>query len=336
MKATALPVTEQAHEDSLMTAASLQTSRLLRAVEVWSPTSDGNCLERTSSIYRGAETFAAVSNEAHFDHGQGLPGLVWDAGVPVMFDDLGSRDFLRHEAAREDGLEAGIGVPVFDGEEMVSVLLFLFATTEITSAAFESWILEETRHELMPGTGYYANLDRFRRMTQYLRFPYGAGLPGDVWQARMPRLIDRLANSTDFLRASGADAEGLDFGLAVPVVHGDDAIRAVCVLLSCNASPIAQALQIWTPNEDRSAFEPTSVLSPGVPGMSALMREQSCEIGQGLVGTVWQTRRPLVSSGFEEESNPLAAFAAEHDLTWSAGWPVIAHGEVQAVCVFID
>jgi hypothetical protein len=196
---------------------------------------------------------------------------VWEAGVPVDFNDLASTDFVRHKAAREDGLTAGIGVPVFDGEKLVAVLLFLCHTSEICAAAFESWILEETRNELMPGTGFYANLDRFRRMTQYLRFPYGAGLPGDVWQTRMPRLMNRLADSTDFLRASGADAEGLDFGLAVPVIRNHDDIRSVVLLLCSDRSPISQVIQIWTPNEDRSAFELTSTVASGAPPMASLV-----------------------------------------------------------------
>lgn len=318
-----------------MSLSVIQSQRVVRAVEVWSPTDGGSALRRTSSMYSNANAFAAASEEQQFDHGQGLPGLVWSAGVPVVFDDLDSRDFLRHEAAREDGLSAGIGVPVFDGAELVSVLLFLFETTEIATAAFESWVLEETRNELVLGTGYYANLDRFRRMTQYLRFPYGAGLPGGVWQTRMPRLIDRLADSTDFLRASGADAEGLDYGLAVPVVHEHDSVRAVCVLLSSAKSPLSQAIHVWTPNAERSAFEPSVVFS-AAPSLDELADQPACGIGEGLVGSVWKSRRPIVCDGFETAGEVFAERAAALGLSWFVGWPVIAHGEVQAVVVLMD
>ena len=70
--------------------------------------------------------------------------------------------------------------------------------------------------------------------------------------------------------------------------------------------------------------------------MASLCHELSCASGEGLVGTVWQNRRPEVRTGFETESQPLAELALECGLAWSAGWPVIAHGEVQAICVFID
>ena len=319
-----------------MNVATRSSTKLLRAVEVWCPDEDGLQLERTSSFYADADAFEAVSEKTKFHPGSGLPGLVWEAGVPVVFDDLESTDFVRHEAARMDELTAGVGVPVFDGEKLVSVLLFLCHTSEISAAAFESWIIEVTRNELMPGTCFYANLDRFRRMTLYLRFPYGAGLPGDVWQTRMPRLISRLANSTDFLRASGADAEGLDFGLAVPVIRNQDEVRSVVLLLSANRSPISQVIQIWTPNEDRSAFELTSTVAPGAPQMEGLCHEISCSEGEGLVGSVVQNRRPEIRTGFETELEPIAERALECGLRWSAGWPVIAHGEVQAVCVFMD
>ena len=217
-----------------MEVATSKRTRLLRSVEVWTPTANGLQLERSSAFYSEADTFETVSDKTRFHMGSGLPGLVWKAGVPVVFNDLATTDFVRHEAACKDELTAGMGVPIFDGEQFVAVLLFLCHTSDISAAAFESWVLDETRHELTPGTGFYANLDRFRRMTQYLRFPYGAGLPGDVWQSRMPRLLDRLADSTDFLRASGADAEGLDFGLAVPVIRNHEDIRSVVLLLSAN------------------------------------------------------------------------------------------------------
>lgn len=319
-----------------MEVASTKRTRLLRAVEVWTPTTNGLQLERSSAVYAEADTFETVSNKTRFHMGSGLPGLVWKAGVPVVFNDLTTTDFVRHEAASKDELTAGIGVPIFDGEQFVAVLLFLCHTSDISAAAFESWILDETRHELTPGTGFYANLDRFRRMTQYLRFPYGAGLPGDAWQSRMPRLLDRLADSTDFLRASGADAEGLDFGLAVPVIRNREDIRSVVLLLSANRSPVSQVIQIWTPNEDRSAFNLTSTVAPGAGLMADLCHEISCAPGEGLVGTVWNNRMPLVQTGFDSEPESLALPAKEYGLTWSAGWPVIAYGQVQAVCVFID
>ncbi len=319
-----------------MNVATKKSARLLRAVEVWSPTANGSQLERSSACYADADAFAAVSDKTRFHRGSGLPGLVWEAGVPVVFNDLTTTDFVRHEAACRDELTAGVGVPIFDGDQLVAVLLFLCHTSEISAAAFESWVLEETRNELMPGTGFYANLDRFRRMTQYLRFPYGAGLPGDVWQSRMPRLLDRLADSTDFLRASGADAEGLDFGLAVPVIRNDEDIRSVVLLLSANRSPVSQVIQIWTPSEDRSTFDLTSTIAPGARPMEELCHEISCGPGEGLVGTVWNHRKPVVQTGFDSESSSLALLANECGLTWSAGWPVIAHGQVQAVCVFMD
>lgn len=319
-----------------MNVATKDRARLLRAVEIWSPDGTGQYLERSSAYYSDATSFESVSDRTQFSPGTGLPGLVWEAGVPVIFNDLAATDFVRHEAAAEDQLTAGIGVPVFDGDRFVAVLLFLCHTTEISATAFESWVLEETRNELMPGTGFYSNLDRFRRMTQYLRFPYGAGLPGDVWQTRMPRLLDRLADSTDFLRASGADAEGLDFGLAVPVIRNAEDIRSVVLLLSSNRSPVSQVLQIWTPNEDNSAFDLTSTVAPGNEAMSSLCHQVSCSPNEGLVGQVWQQRRPLVQTGFDSEPETLAHPANECGLLWSAGWPVIAHGEVQAVCVLMD
>ena len=70
--------------------------------------------------------------------------------------------------------------------------------------------------------------------------------------------------------------------------------------------------------------------------MASLCHEISCAVGEGLVGTVWKNRRPEIRTGFETEPQLVAERALECGLTWSAGWPVISHGEVQAVCVFMD
>lgn len=310
-------------------------SSLLKVVEVWTPDADDR-LVVDSAVYSGVDAFQAASEGLRLDPGAGLPGWVREARVPVLFEDLSSKDFVRNEAAAECNLGAGFGLPVFDGDQLTAVMIFLFDADELARGAFESWLPNIDRHELELGTGYYSDLDRFRRMSQYLRFPYGAGLPGQVWQTITPELIGRLGESSQFLRASGAEADGLDSGLAVPVVRGVDEVLSVFVMLSANTPPIARTMQTWIPDVSDGAFELSGVVASDLPQLESVASELRYKPGEGLVGQVLETRKPLVMTDFSTERPPMADLAREVGLTWGLGWPVIAHGQVQAVCVILD
>lgn len=309
------------------------TSSLLRVIEVWTPDADG-ALTVESAIYSGVDQFEQSSEGLRLTDGAGLPGWVWSAGVPVLFEDLCSRDFVRNEAAAASNLGAGFGLPVFDGDELAAVMIFLFDADELVKGAFESWLPNEIRNELELGTGYYSSLERFRRLSQYLRFPYGAGLPGEVWQTLSPRLIDRLGESSQFLRASGAEGDGLRSGLAVPIVSGDDTLRSVFVLLSANEPPIARALQTWTPVGE--FLELSCVVASGLPELEQQTGQIRCQRGEGLAGRVRESRRPEAICSFSNEPREFAKIAEDAGLSWALAWPVITHGEVQSICVILD
>lgn len=311
------------------------TFSLLRVAEVWIPDSDGK-LAVESAMYNGVDSFEQASQSLRLSEGEGLPGWVRSAGVPVLFEDLSSRDFVRNEAAAASNLGAGFGLPVFDGDDLAAVMILLFDADELVKGAFESWLPNDLRNELELGTGYYSSLERFRRLSQYLRFPYGAGLPGEVWQTLSPRLIDCLGESSQFLRASGAEAEGLNSGLAVPIVSGEDALRSVFVMLSANELPIARVIQTWRPSASGEGFELSSVVATGLPEFAQQSNQIRCRHGEGLVGRILETRRPAVISDFSNEPADITELAGLAGMSWALAWPVITHGEVQAVCMLLD
>jgi len=310
-------------------------SSLLKVVEVWTPSADG-ALVVDSAMYAEVDAFGEATQSLRLDSGAGLPGWVSEARVPVLFDDLSSADFVRSGAATESNLGAGFGLPVFDGDELTAVMIFLFDADELARSAFESWLPNTTRHELELGTGYYSDLDRFRRLSQYLRFPYGAGLPGEVWQTLAPQLIDRLGESSHFLRASGAVADGLDSGLAVPVVSGRDHLNAVFVMLSSNSSPIARALQIWLPSEADDVFELSDVVAPTLPELAGRGGQLLSTPGEGLIGRVLETRKPVVVTQGDAGDPVFGSALSTGALSWGLAWPVIVHGQVTAICVIAD
>ena len=260
-------------------------------------------------MYSEVDVFKLASQGLRLSEGEGLPGWVARARVPVLFDDLSSGDFVRHDAVEASNLGAGFGLPVFDGDQLAAVMIFLFDADQLIRGAFESWLPNDVRNELHLGTGYYSNLDRFRRLSQYLRFPYGAGLPGEVWQTLIPRLIDRLGESRQFLRASGAEADGLDSGLAVPIVSGVDTLESVFVMLSANQPPITRVMQTWMPVGSAGEFELSAMIASDVPGIEAVSGELRYQSGEGLVGRVLEALRPVATSDLSQEKPELAALA---------------------------
>ena len=71
------------------------------------------------------ETFRAVSEEIHWQRGNGIPGQVLTTGRPIwLTNPIDRPNFIRRDAAREAGLMTMLAFPVFVGREVVGVLEF--------------------------------------------------------------------------------------------------------------------------------------------------------------------------------------------------------------------
>jgi PAS domain S-box-containing protein len=64
----------------------------------------------------------------------------------------------------------------------------------------------------------------FRTASERTTFALGAGLPGSVWATKRARWISDAAEEPGFTRAKAARAVGLEAGLAVPVMAGDEVV----------------------------------------------------------------------------------------------------------------
>lgn len=319
-----------------METTAINELSLLNAIEVWHLHEDGRRLDLAGGLYRGVERFESLNRSSQSGSDEGLAGWTSAARVPVVFEDLNSTELSHGRATINAGSTSAIGLPVYDGHDITSVILFLCRQKSGVMGAFESWLPDDSRRELMLGTGYYSHLERFRRMSQYIRFPYGAGLPGEVWQTGMPRLINPLGDSIEFLRASGAHAEGLHCGMALPLISDDDMLRSVFVMLSSECSPLARVFQIWTPLSGTREFELSDTATCGVKNLECLASELHYSPGEGLVGRVLKSRRAILTLSFEDEKPGVAEAAAGAGITWALAWPVIAHHQIQAVCVLMD
>ncbi len=83
------------------------------------------------------ETFRQVSTATHFRRGEGLPGQILASGeLTWVIDITPGSNFLRAEAAIQNGLQAGFGFPLWIGEEIVAVLEFYTVAVVEPDGAF--------------------------------------------------------------------------------------------------------------------------------------------------------------------------------------------------------
>jgi PAS domain S-box-containing protein len=96
--------------------------------EAWVTDQEGKCLVRDHAFYSKVESlkrFSELSEAYTFPPGVGLPGRVWSLKQPIWVRDVTvDPNFLRAPIAKEVGLKAAIGFPVFSEKEMVAVLVF--------------------------------------------------------------------------------------------------------------------------------------------------------------------------------------------------------------------
>ncbi len=101
--------------------------------QAWVPRVDSSEIECSHAWHSATDavpTFRRVSERLRFPVGVGLPGRAWATRQAVWTRDATSDpEFLRVASAREDGLKAGMAIPVLAGDEVVAVLEF-FVTEE--------------------------------------------------------------------------------------------------------------------------------------------------------------------------------------------------------------
>lgn len=307
---------------------------LVEAVEVWRPTDDLSRLIWASGSYRCDDEFAAKSRQITFERGEGLPGIAWEKGLPVVSQELPEDDFVRGEAARRVGISCLVAVPAMQADKCRGVVSFLCRGGENLQGAFEVWHRND-RDELGLSSSYYSNLERFGAVSQCVRFPRRAGLPGETWSDREPKILSRVGLSKNFMRAAGARAENLSVAIAWPIMRNALELEAVFMMLSAAKSPIASVMEVWKPEQGGEQWKLAQSSYGPFIGLEPVSEKISFSPGEGLVGRVVKTSAPLVSEEPSCEPERGKLFA-EYGFTWSLGLPVFVGEELSAVVVMIQ
>ena len=185
-----------------------------------------------------------------------------------------------------------VGIPTIRSNTVLGCLVLAVNCPPDAMGAFEIWKRDD-RDELGLNGAVFAGLSRFASISQHVRFPRGSGLPGQSWEDAEAKMLTGLGSSPNFMRAAGARAGGLDIGVALPIFKTEHDLNSVFLLLSAQASPIASTFEIWNTGSEVATLR-SAAAGIESSGTVAEAQEMTFVSGEGIVGKVWESARPLV------------------------------------------
>ncbi|MEA1831822.1 GAF domain-containing protein [Methylobacterium durans] len=300
----------------------------IRAAEVWLPSSDGTALVFGEGLYGDLAAFAQTSRGLSFRRGEGLPGEAWALRHPVVIKSLKDSSFRRIEAAAEAGLTSGIAMPIFSGDAVRAVVVFLCGDDARHVGAIEVWKHDpDADAQIGLDDGYYGAAELFETVSRLKRFGRGFGLPGSVWASDMPMVFREIYRSERFLRHEEALQVGLSLGLGLPCNYDPGRIW-VMLFLSALGTPLAGRFEIWIPDADGTGL----VYEAGLSEEDDSPRPRLIGPEAGLLGRVLATGLPAITANCSADA-PWLVGPAERGVGHAAiAIPTLSgHGELKAV-----
>jgi len=230
---------------------------------------------------------------------------------------------------------AALAWPVVDRDKVSSVVVLYVRVGEGAITALEVWTGRAGRSELCISGSRYAGLERFARLSPYIAFPKGSGLPGLAWETGIPQIVDGLGQSPTFMRATGAESEGLEVGFALPCIAGSS-LNGVVLMLSDSSKPIARVFETWLPEQLAGALRLARHDGAYIAAEAVAKASQHLSVpaGDTWIGRAWATRQPAVVC--DSTGNALQRLgAAEAGLSCGVAIPIIALDDVAAVAVLM-
>jgi hypothetical protein len=302
----------------------------IKVTEIWIPDKERTQLEFGSGLYGGLTDFKADSEQQKFAYNEGLPGKAWAAGHPIVLTKFEHSYFKRTAAAKNAGLTCGIAIPVFSGDFLMAVVVFLCGDDEDHAGAIEVWCNNSmSENSLTVMDGYYGTLQHFEAVSRQLSVPKGQGLAGLAWESGMPVLIDDISKADTFIRGSDAQQAGISMGIGIPV-SDNPGLPYIMTFLSAKATPIAKRIQIWIPDQQGKQLICQQGYSKSSNNLAKIFETMTVNKGVGALGRVWLTGMPIITGDHEPDYNP------ELDsLSSMLAIPVIEKGRLKAIVSFL-
>ncbi len=174
---------------------------------------EGPCVKRT------AEAFATIARHVSLRRCTGLPGIVWDTGMPLFVDDLGrSQRFLRAASATKVGINRGPAMPCAKPGQGTWALAFLSALGTPLALRIEVWLPDPGHTTLRRVAGHCEVLGKLPPGEGEPPVARGAGTLGRAMASGIPGISHQAGAEPGELGAS-AQAAGLTVLLAMPLLR---------------------------------------------------------------------------------------------------------------------
>ena len=235
--------TMTAEPPSTLTSESLT---LINYVEVWnlpdvdeSDTEAVLDLEYACAIDR--EQIRQLESSGKNRLGEGIAGSAWKQKAPVILH--GENSAVLQHVRNISGLpiNALLAIPVYRDYTLVNVVVFGLTAGY---GGVEIWSRDE-RDELAISGSYYDGLESFEFISQYVRFPKGAGAPGACWKDGRPRIVPQPHTAPNFIRSFDKDPANPSLCIALPVGRDYGFAGSIVLLLSDLTKPFARDFNLW-------------------------------------------------------------------------------------------
>ena len=301
----------------------------IRVAEIWLPTGDRSRLGLHAGLYGPLDGFRAVSERTTFGHDEGLPGRAWAAGHPLILREFADSYFRRTEAAHAAGLTCGVAMPVFAGEVLTAVVLFLCGDDREHVGAIELWGHDPAAApDMALVDGYYGAAELFEWKSRHTRLGPGRGLPGTVWESGLPAVARGVFGERQLLRFDERREVGVNRGLGLPYPGPDGRFLAMTFMSALN-TPIARRFEIWLPDRARDALVFGSGDCASGADLGAAYADTAIPRGEGAIGGAWRTGVPAIREDLTGE--PAAAGLGAAGLGAMLAMPVMRDGRLKAV-----
>lgn len=308
----------------------MQMKTFIKVTEIWIPDKKRTQLEFGSGLYGALTEFKSASEQQHFAYNEGLPGKAWAAGHPIVLTKFEHSYFKRTDAAKKAGLTCGIAIPVFSGDFLMAVVVFLCSNDEEHSGAIEVWCNHpESDDVLNLMDGYYGTLQHFENISRQTSIPKGHGLAGLAWETGLPVLIEDIGKADTFIRALDAQQADISMGIGIPV---SDTLRQTYIMtfLSAKSTPIAKRIQIWVPDQQGKQLICREGYSKNSNDLAKIFETLTVNKGEGALGRVWLTGMPVITGNHEPDYNPEL-----DNLSSMLAIPVITNGRLKVIVSFL-
>jgi len=193
----------------------------------------GDSSDRVKELWEAGKPFRDV--ELAFSPKTGKKRIVLSSGEVFDLHNEPCLLFAAHDITERKQAEERIRLlqkitmDVAAAEDLSSSLsVVLRDVCEMTGWALgQAWLPNEDDTTLTRSSAWYAatsDLDQFRESTKDFTFGPGEGLLGRVWQSKEPAWVRDVPDDKDCPRAQFAIDAGLNAGVAVPILSGEEVI----------------------------------------------------------------------------------------------------------------